>query len=441
MRIAPLLLAAGLFALPAFAQEESAEPQEQFFAPPPGGSDRFRLSGWANFNWRWSEDHIVTTGFPGEPKKLERTVDPGSSASVSVVTLVGDADVIDGVSAHVKIDLIDLYDRNPTSTDHKIDVDQAYVLFGEKYEARILPPGSSLYLLVGKAEKFEKQITRHLETYGLVSTAFNRMEDLQAQIGGSLGPWFYFRAQVSQGNPLFMRDVGVLAGDQGTTLSHDEPPVLETGFPILYDAEVEDLETDSGTTEYGGGLGFRIGRDDGTMNVDFLGFWYERDLADRVELYGSLYGGDLDILSAAGFDLPVEGRRKTEWGANFDARFGPVLLFAQAVHQEVAGLERDGYEAEIALRFDFPPALAIRGSQLFTFIQPVARWSFIDNDFRGPPQFPAPSFWWDWTKYDVGVRLGIVRGVDLTLEYTRNDVEARVPFELDEALATLHVGF
>ena len=444
MKKFPLVLAAALFALPAFAQESAPAPEEpqEFFAPPPGGiSDRFRLSGWANFNWRWSEDHSVITGFPSQIKKIERTVDPGSVGAVSLVTLVGDADVVDGVTAHLKIDLIDLYDRNPTSTDHKIDVDQAYVLFGKKYEARQMPPGSSLYLLIGKAEKFEKQITRHMESYGLCSTAFNRMEDLQAQLGGSIGPWLYFRAQVSEGNPVFMRDVDVLAGENGATLSETDRGDLNSGFPILYDAEIEDLQPNGGTTEYGGGLGFRMGRDDGTMNVDVLGFWYQRDMADHVSMYGSFYGGDLDILTAAGFDLPAHGRKKTEWGGNVDARFGPVLFFGQAVHQEIAGLERDGVEAELALRFDLPPVMAIGGAQLFTFVQPVVRGSLLDNHWKGPKEFPAPSFWWDWKKYDAGVRIGIVRGVDLTLEYTRNDIDAKVPFTLDEALATLHVGF
>ena len=32
--------------------------------------------------------------------------------------------------AHAKIDFIDLYDRNPTSTDRNVDVDEAWIRFG-----------------------------------------------------------------------------------------------------------------------------------------------------------------------------------------------------------------------------------------------------------------------------------------------------------------------
>ena len=79
---------------------------------------------------------------------------------------------------------------------------------------------SSLYALVGKAPKLERQPFRRLDSYGLVSTAFNRFPDLQVQVGGSIGTHAYFFGQLSNGNPIFMRDPNALAGDNGT----DEPP-------------------------------------------------------------------------------------------------------------------------------------------------------------------------------------------------------------------------
>ncbi|HEV8631210.1 MAG TPA: hypothetical protein VGV61_12910, partial [Thermoanaerobaculia bacterium] len=45
-----------------------------------------------------------------------RTVDPGSSIEVPDATLYLDAVWGDALLGHVKVDMIDLYDRNPTST-------------------------------------------------------------------------------------------------------------------------------------------------------------------------------------------------------------------------------------------------------------------------------------------------------------------------------------
>jgi hypothetical protein len=50
---------------------------------------------------------------------------------------------------------------------------------------------------------------------------------------------------------------------------------------------------------------------------------------------------------------------------------------------------------------------------------------------------------WDWKKYDFGLRFGLVRGVDLTAEYTLHWVDrGPVPsLPMDELLVTLRVGF
>jgi hypothetical protein len=46
---------------------------------------------------------------------------------------------------------------------------------------------------------------------------------------------------------------------------------------------------------------------------------------------------------------------------------------------------------------------------------------------------------WDWEKTDVGVRVGIVRGTDLTVELARNRMTllSGKVLETDELLATL----
>jgi len=434
-----------LLPLPAIAQESAPASQESFFTPPVSEPSRFRISGWLNTNFRSSQDHKVKVGFPiPVPFDVyERTPDPGNSFEVSDVTLIIDADVSDLVTGHVKIDALDLYNRNPTSTDYNLDVDEAWIRIGHKYESRILPPGTSFYLLLGKAQKFEKQITRHLESYGLVSTAFNRMPDLQLQFGGSFGRYFYYRAQYSNGNPLFMRDPNALAGDNGIVdpaqEQADQP--INRGFPILYDAEVESLHLGSHSSEAGGGLGVRFGNDEGTIGVDFLAYYYDRKLADTQELHGTHYGGDLDVLSAGPVALPYHGRDKKEWGGNIDMRFGGLLLFGQYVDQDIAGLKRRGIEAEIAWRISIPLVFAVDGNQFLTFIQPVVRYSQLDNDFGPVANFPAPSFWWDWKKMDAGIRVGLMRGLDLTVEYSQNDIKAKKPFKLGEGLGTLHLAF
>ena len=49
------------------------------------------------------------------------------------------------------------------------------------------------------------------------------------------------------------------------------------------------------------------------------------------------------------------------------------------------------------------------------------RWSRLDTDFRNhAARRRAPSFAWEWEKLDAGVRLGIVAGIDLTVEYADN---------------------
>ncbi len=440
--IIALTVVAAPFGVAAQATED--DDATEFFTPPPRQLEGFKLSGSVNMGYRWSEDHAfrVTTPLPFDV--IMSTVDPGSTLEVSNLSLTLDWGIAGAASAHVEVDVVDLYNRNPTSTDSIVDVDEAWILFGSNYAAGVELPGTSVYALLGKAPKFEKQLNRAFESYGLVGTAMNRMPDLQLQIGGSFGRHFYWKTQASNGNPLFIRDPGLLAGDNGTGSVDDTAPpegALGNGFPILYDAEVEWASPDSGTTEYGAALGLRLASADGDLGLDVLAFAYQRDLADRAELDGTFYGGDLDIFSAGGFVIPTDGREKQEVGANVVAHWHGLGLFAQYVDEDIAGLVRDGLEVELRWRFDFAPTLAWQGRQLFTFIQPALRYSELDNDFAGTPGFPAPSLWWDWEKLDVGVRVGLLPGLDATLEYSRQDIAARVPFTVDEALLNLHYAF
>jgi hypothetical protein len=380
---------------------------------------------------------------PGQSRGFMETVNEGQHFELSTLTLRLDASWGENLAAHAKVDLVDLYDRNPTSSDKKVDVDELWVRFGSDPAAL----GSfGLFAKIGKFGHFERQEDRHLESYGLVATAFNRFEDQGLEVGADFGRAFYVRLSATQGNPVFIRDPNALAGDNGTPEGdprvHPNPdPALKNGFVILYDAEVEDLDVD-GDLELGGGVGFRFGDRDAGAFVDLLAWTYERELAPTVDLEGTFYGGDLDLLNGPfdGFSLPITGDQKSESGANLWIYWGGFSLFGQYVAQEIAGMDRTGWEVEAAWRFDLPLAWAAGGRQLFPAVQPAARYSRLEPEFAGgSPQFPAASVRWEWTKIDYGVRLTVIEGIDLTVEFADHTMTLLSGAEVsnDELLTTL----
>jgi len=437
--------------LAASAAAQEGEAGSESGGEPESLRPRLHFGLEAKANYRNSEDNRFQVPFnfgtlehpvPG----FEETANAGSHIEASTVTLLVDADWGDGLAAHGKFDFIDLYDRNPTSTDKKVDVDEAWIRFGVEPEPATLAPRTGVYLKIGKFPHFERQDDRHLESYGLVSTAFNRMEDQGAELGVSLGPHFYAKVSATQGNPVFIRDPNALAGDNGTPSrsTPDSNPTVKSGIVILYDAEVEDLDVD-GDLELGGGLGVRFADESGRNGVDVLAWAYQRTLADKVELEGTFYGGDIDILNGpeghvGNFSLAIHGDEKKEVGGNVWIYWGGLSFFAQYVDQELAGLPRTGLEGEVAWRFDLPLWAAVGERQLFPWIAPAVRWSRLDNDFTRPPDgTPAPSLFWDWTKIDYGVRAGIFQGIDLTMEYADNRfiLLSGAERENNEFLATL----
>jgi hypothetical protein len=446
MRCFRVLAVCGLAAWAPFAGAQEEPPK--YFEPKDEGVS-VRVSGEVKAHYRWSEDDRfpLRTPFPpdfvpvGQENVALQTVAAGSSLEVSKATVSLDVGLPRSISARVKLDFIDLYDRNPTSTDKKVDVDEAWVAFGRRQESLVPAEGTSLYALVGKAPKFERQPFRRLESYGLVSTAFNRFPDLQVQAGGSLASSFYFFGQVSAGNPIFMRDPNVLAGDHGTG-SPPPPnpdPALHTGFPIFYHAEVEDLEIDD-HLEYGGGAGVRFLSASRRFGVDLLGFYYQTTLSDAARLNGTYYQGDLELLRGAGIPPDqLSGDERTEYGANLDLRLGELTAFAQFVKEKAANLPRTGFEVEASYRLVLgDPA---DPKSLFPALEPAVRYSRLDNDWTAPPIFITLSALWDWQKWDFGLRATIVKGLDLTLEYAYNDIGAARPIGHDELLATLRLRF
>lgn len=416
-----------------------------------GKPNLFTIHGELKAHYRWSEDSRFLLKFPfppefiprGQTAVFERTVSPGSSFEVSVASVLLDIQPAESVMGRIRINFIDLYNRNPTSTDQTVNVKEAWVQFGKRTEFLQVVEGSRVYVLFGKAPKFERQPDRNLESYGLVSTAFNRFEDLQLQAGGNFGSHFYWRAQISNGNPVFFRDPNALAGDNGNDDFRFPNPELHlnSGFPILYDAEAEEFSFQD-KVEVGAGAGVRFQSESLENGLDLFGFIYRRDLAEHVDLRGTFYGGDLDLLDGTGgITLPISGNKKKEYGGNAEFHWSGLRIFAQGVHQELAGLKRDGFEVEGAWRISLPLKFATGGKQLFTFLQPVVRFSVIDNKFKGSPLFVAPSTFWDWKKYDLGLRMGIFQGIDITAEYSFHDITASSQVNEDEFLTSLRARF
>ncbi len=435
------ILATGL-AAPAAAQDSMLGVSSPFVSET--GKLRLRVEIKASF--RDSRDLSLTVPNTGTPFPIVlRTVDPGAHVEVPNVGLTLESDLTPDIFARAVVNVLDLYNRNPTSSADKVQLREAFVRFGKRVDTLRAADGTSVYLQLGKAPRFSKQIVRRLESYGLWGTAVGRFEETGAEAGGSFGPHVYWRASVTGGTPLFFRDPNALAGDNGTperTVSSTTPVVYNSGFPILYDTIAPDVGG-SGKMQVGGGAGFRWNfgehRRDG---VDVLAWIFRRDLADRVSLHGTFYGADLRLLQGVGVSLPIEGNEKIEWGVNVEGRFGPLHVFGQAIKQDVAYLWRQGYEAEVAWRIPLPGLFASGDQPVVNWVEPAVRLSYIDNLWVNPPGFVAPSVSWDWRKLDVGLRVGIVRGLDLTAEFARNDATVRIGLiHPDEWLVTMHAAF
>jgi len=102
---------------------------------------------------------------------------------------------------------------------------------------------------------------------------------------------------------------------------------------------------------------------------------------------------------------------------------------------------RRGFDVEAAAVFTLPGLFLVGETPIGNRIRPVVRISIIDNRFDSPREYPALSVKWDWRKYDIGVRMGLLRGVDLTVEYSRHDMVLRDSVaHPDELLLTLRVA-
>jgi hypothetical protein len=439
----------GLVVLSLVAGPSRAQEAEAPDAAPAAVRRPFRLGGEFKLAFRNSK-FVETPLFfpfppdfipPGQTAVFQRTVDAGSSLEVPNLALIAEGEPTSGMTVKAEVHVLDLYNRNPTFSDDRILLREAWVLIGTRPGFLELPEGSSFYVLAGLAPRFTKQIVRRLESYGLWGTAVGRFENPQLQVGGSLGRNLYFRALVGNGNPLFFRDTNALAGDNGTPerVPGNVDPVYESGFPILYDAKPADLNV-SGRFEWGAGLGARFAGE--SWALDAIGWYFHRRMEDAARIRGTFYEGDLDLLRGVAFPLPFSGDEKSERGVNVEARAGGLRFFGQYVDQTIAELPRSGFEVELAYRLRLDGLFVVGETPIGEALQPVVRYSKIDNDFTAPREYPGLSVAWDWTKLDLGLRIDITRSVDLTIEYSRHDmVTARGTLHPDETLITLRTGF
>jgi hypothetical protein len=409
----------------------------------------FRIGGEAKINFRSSRRVESIDEFPFPPSFLPpgqtqvflRTVSPEPSLELSNVALIGEGDLTRGVAAKIDVHFLDLDNRNPTSSDDRILVREAWLRFGKAYDTLQPVADTSTYVLVGLAPRFTKPLTRRLESYGLWTTAVGRFENPQVQAGGTIKQHAYWHASVGSGNPVFIRDPNALAGDNGTPerVPGNVNPIYESGFPILYDAKPQDLNA-SGEFELGIGGGYRTTGEDWALDV--MGWLFRRNMADTVRIRGTYYSGDLKLLRGVAFPLPFSGNDKIERGINVDARMGDLRLFGQYVDQEIANLPRRGVEIEGAYRVPLDGVFLVGETPVLNWVQPVLRLSTISNRFVAPREYPAPSIDWDWTKVDLGVRVGLTSHADVTVEYAINSAKTRTgTIHPNELLTTLRVGF
>lgn len=401
----------------------------------------YRFEVRADYRWSDNERHPmpfqapVDFPEPGQTRLFLETPDAGHHVELNVADVQFDLGYGEVFGARAKVHFQGLHRRNPTSTDRKIDADELFIRFGRKPEFLERPDGTSFFVQAGKFPKMERQPTRLLESYGLAATAFNRFEDVQLLVGGTVGRGLYWRLQAANGNPLFFRDPNALAGDNGTAerVPPNPTPRIKSGFLILYNAETEGLFFDTENIQFGEAIGYRWQNPTETFGFDAIAFHYDRDLAEDADLTGTFYGGDLEILKGP-FDrggLPLKNTKKKEYGGRVYAEWRNATAIAQFTKQNVAGLQREGWEIEAGYRipFAFGP---------FEYIQPAGRASGLKNRFEGVGRlYPAASIWWPWKKFDAGIRVGLKRGLDITFEYTDHSITSARKVHLKESLVTV----
>ena len=287
--------------------------------------------------------------------------------------------------------------------------------------ARPSPEPRGVFARIGKFGKFERQDDRHLESYGLVATAFNRFEDLGVEARPGPRPPRLPQGSVTQGNPVFLRDPNALAGDNGTPerrlAAARRARARLSGVPILYDAEVEDLDFGE-VRGAGAGLGLRFANDDGSRRPrrarlglparaggDASSSRARSTAATSTCSTGrsaaALSRGSLPIRAPTSrSSAPMSGctAAASRSSASTSTRRSPVWT-AAASRPRRRGASSCRSSGRVA------------GRQLFPSVAPAARYSKLEPEFRrAAAHSRRPAVRWEWEKCDLGVRLAIVAG-------------------------------
>ena len=207
-----------------------------------------------------------------------------------------------------KLDLIDLYDRNPTSTGQKVDIDEAWIRFGREPETATLAPGSGVYLKLGKIAKFERQNDRHLQSYGLVSTAFNRFEETGGELGVHLGRHFYLKAagrRRQPGLPARSQRARRRQRHAGAPAARPRPATSRAASPSSTTPTTPTSTSTASSRPAWGSAGAWRTRGGATASTCWPG-GTSASSRTRVEIHGSFYGGDLDILNGPEAGVPAD---------------------------------------------------------------------------------------------------------------------------------------
>src|SRR5439155_25406228 len=181
-----------------------------FFAATSLFAQQSFLSNWtfnerieirANYRDSRHERFAIRFKFPpeflpvGETSAFEETPDAGHRLEVSVLQIRLDAKYGKLLTAHAQVHAQDKYRRNPTRSDRQADAAELWIRIGEKPDFLERPEHTSFFAQIGKAPKMERQPIRLLGSYGLAATSFNRMEDTQLLVGGTVGRNLYWRLQ------------------------------------------------------------------------------------------------------------------------------------------------------------------------------------------------------------------------------------------------------
>src|SRR5881396_955616 len=87
-------------------------------AAPAAPQKKFRLGVEIKANVRSSAYEEFKLSFPFPPSFIPP--DRGTSGEISNVALIGEADFTPDISARLRIHFLDLYNRNPTSSDDRV---------------------------------------------------------------------------------------------------------------------------------------------------------------------------------------------------------------------------------------------------------------------------------------------------------------------------------